>query len=56
MQTLAGFEGIQGGVQDIWWLPVAKRRRDRPQNHEVLSEWHVEREYTRRPNPGDVGR
>ena len=52
MQNLAGFEGIQGGVQDIWWLPVVRKRRDYPQNLEVLSESHVEREYMQRPGPG----
>jgi len=51
-QNLASFEGIQGGVQDIWWLPVVRRRHDFPQV-EILSESPLEREYMRRPGPDD---
>ena len=53
VQTLASFEGIQGGEQDIRWLPVVRRRCDYPQNHAVLSELPVEGEYMRRPDLGD---
>ena len=53
VQNLAGFAGIQGGVQDIWWRPVVRRRRDYLRDQEVLVELHVEHECMQRPGPDD---